>query len=81
MSWQTQVDRDGLQGMRTTRIQEYRGGGRRPKDTMCVGQALALKAPDLSLRGPELEEAELQTYRAIRAAPPAAAEPCPALRR
>src|SRR5215216_5264065 len=29
LNWQTQVDRDGLQGLRTTRIQEYRGGGRR----------------------------------------------------
>ena len=29
LSWQTQVDRDGLQGLRTTRIQEYRGRERR----------------------------------------------------
>jgi hypothetical protein len=29
LSWQTQVDRNGLQGLRTTRIQEYRGSGRR----------------------------------------------------
>jgi hypothetical protein len=30
LSWQTQVDRDGLQGLRATRVQEYRGsGGRR----------------------------------------------------
>src|SRR4051794_6863885 len=29
LSWQTQVDRDGLQGLRTTRIQEYRGRARR----------------------------------------------------
>ena len=29
LSWQTQVDRNGLQGLRTTRIQEYRGGCRR----------------------------------------------------
>src|SRR3954466_1915702 len=29
LSWQTQVDRDGLQGLRTTRIQEYRGRDRR----------------------------------------------------
>ena len=29
LNWQTQVDRDGLQGLRTTRIQEYRGTGRR----------------------------------------------------
>jgi hypothetical protein len=29
LSWQMQVDRDGLQGLRTTRIQEYRGTGRR----------------------------------------------------
>jgi len=29
LSWQTQVDRNGLQGLRTTRIQEYRGTGRR----------------------------------------------------
>jgi hypothetical protein len=29
LNWQTQVDRDGLQGLRTTRIQEYRGIGRR----------------------------------------------------
>src|SRR5215204_6388969 len=27
LNWQTQVDRDGLQGLRTTRIQEYRGTG------------------------------------------------------
>src|SRR3954454_19992373 len=29
LSWPTQVDRDGLQGLRTTRVQEYRGSGRR----------------------------------------------------
>jgi hypothetical protein len=29
LSWQTHVDRDGLQGLRTTRIQEYRGRDRR----------------------------------------------------
>jgi hypothetical protein len=29
LSWQTQVDRNGLQGLRTTRLQEYRGTGRR----------------------------------------------------
>ena len=29
LNWQTQVDRSGLQGLRTTRIQEYRGTGRR----------------------------------------------------
>src|SRR3954467_1266001 len=29
LSWQTQVDRNGLQGLRTTRIQEYRGTDRR----------------------------------------------------
>ena len=29
LSWQTQVDRNGLQGLRTTRIQEYRGSARR----------------------------------------------------
>ena len=29
LGWQTQVDRDGLQGLRTTRIQEYRETGRR----------------------------------------------------
>src|SRR5215218_9343114 len=29
LNWQTQVDRNGLQGLRTTRIQEYRGTGRR----------------------------------------------------
>src|SRR5919112_6895701 len=29
LGWQTQVDRDGLQGLRATRIQEYRGTGRR----------------------------------------------------
>ena len=29
LNWQTQVDRDGLQGLRTTRIQEYRGSARR----------------------------------------------------
>jgi hypothetical protein len=29
LSWQTQVDRNGLQGLHTTRIQEYRGTGRR----------------------------------------------------
>ena len=28
LNWQTQVDRNGLQGLRTTRIQEYRGGCR-----------------------------------------------------
>src|SRR5215210_4797675 len=29
LNWQTQVDRNGLQGLRTTRIQEYRGLDRR----------------------------------------------------
>src|SRR5215211_3030912 len=29
LNWQTQVDRDGLQGLRTTRIQDYRGSARR----------------------------------------------------
>src|SRR5215208_4951607 len=29
LNWQTQVDRNGLQGLRTTRIQEYRGSSRR----------------------------------------------------
>src|SRR5215210_6698538 len=29
LTWQTQVDRNGLHGLRTTRIQEYRGLGRR----------------------------------------------------
>jgi hypothetical protein len=29
LSWQTQVDRDGLHGLRATRVQEYRGTGRR----------------------------------------------------
>src|SRR5215207_9797727 len=29
LNWQTQVDRNGLQGLRTTRIQEYRGRERR----------------------------------------------------
>src|SRR3954471_22335897 len=29
LSWQTQVDRNGLQGLRATRIQEYRGRDRR----------------------------------------------------
>ena len=29
LSWQTQVDRNGLHGLRTTRIQEYRGRARR----------------------------------------------------
>src|SRR3954466_12802863 len=29
LSWQTQVDRDGLKGLRATRVQEYRGRGRR----------------------------------------------------
>ena len=30
LNWQTQVDQNGLQGLRTTRIQEYRG---RPQPT------------------------------------------------
>ena len=29
LNWQAQIDRNGLKGLRTTRIQEYRGGGRR----------------------------------------------------
>jgi len=28
LSWQTQVDRNGLHGLRVTRVQEYRGRGR-----------------------------------------------------
>ena len=31
LGWQMQVDRNGLHGLRTTRIQEYRGRGRRPQ--------------------------------------------------
>ena len=60
LNWQTQVDRNGLQGLRTTRIQEYRGSGRRTygharTDTMSAGQALALNGTDFPLRdtGPE----------------------------
>ena len=30
LSWQAQVDRNGLKGLRATRIQEYRGSGPRP---------------------------------------------------
>src|ERR671920_432896 len=29
LNWQAQVDRNSLQGLRTTRVQEYRGTGRR----------------------------------------------------
>ena len=29
LNWQTQVDRIGLKGLRATRVQEYRGTGRR----------------------------------------------------
>ena len=29
LSWQTQVDRNGLKGLRATRVQEYRGSSRR----------------------------------------------------
>ena len=29
LSWQTQVDRIGLKGLRATRVQDYRGTGRR----------------------------------------------------
>ena len=29
LNWQTQVDRNGLQGLRATRVQEYRGRGGR----------------------------------------------------
>jgi Protein of unknown function (DUF1153) len=29
LSWQTQVDRNGLKGLRATRVQDYRGSGRR----------------------------------------------------
>ena len=52
LSWQTQVDRNGLKGLRATRVQEYRGSGRRKTDTMCAGQTLAPKAASNS--SPEL---------------------------
>ena len=39
LGWQTQVDRNGLHGLRATRIQEYRGVGRRKAHTMPIGQA------------------------------------------
>ena len=29
LSWQTQVDRNGLKGLRATRVQDFRGSGRR----------------------------------------------------
>src|SRR5215218_4266406 len=29
LNWQTQVDRNGLKGLRATRVQEYRGSSRR----------------------------------------------------
>ena len=29
LSWQVQADQNGLQGLRATRVQEYRGRGRR----------------------------------------------------
>ena len=44
LGWQTQVDRNGLQGLRTTRIQEYRGRGDARAYMMHAGQALAPKA-------------------------------------
>jgi hypothetical protein len=37
LSWQTQVDRNGLQGLRATRVQEYRGRPQRTGYTMSVG--------------------------------------------
>ncbi len=40
LSWQTQVDRDGLQGLRTTRILEYRGRGRRTHGHDARGEGL-----------------------------------------
>ena len=53
LSWQTQVDRDGLQGLRTTRIQEYRGRERRMGLHDARGAVLALKAAsDPSLEPP-----------------------------
>jgi hypothetical protein len=40
LSWQTQVDRNGLHGLRATRIQEYRGSAKQvclawPTDAGC----------------------------------------------
>ena len=41
LSWQTQVDRNGLKGLRATRIQEYRGTSRRKGLWDVRGEALA----------------------------------------
>src|SRR3954447_5409291 len=53
LNWQTQVDRNGLQGLRATRVQEYRGSGRRTHGhDVRAGQTLAPKAASNS--SPEL---------------------------
>ena len=54
LNWQTQVDRNGLQGLRTTRIQEYRGSARRPH------------GHDVHAAGPRSESQRLQRRVASR---------------
>ena len=65
LSWQTQVDRNGLQGLRTTRLQEYRGTGRRMsfsdvfrRANPAIRLADASEVPVRSYSGP--------VYRAMR---------------
>ena len=82
LSWQTQVDRNGLKGLRATRVQEYRGRIDAHTDTMCGGRPSLSKRQTSRCEIPGLRVPTLQAYRVIRAArPPTAAEPCPALRR
>ena len=54
LGWQTQVDRNGLRGLRATRIQEYRGRARRTSLHDARGaSSLALKAAgDPNLESP-----------------------------
>src|SRR4051812_22835104 len=47
LNWQTQVDRNGLQGLGTTRIQEYRGTARRAHVHDVRGAGTRLKGGEL----------------------------------
>jgi hypothetical protein len=58
LSWQTQVDRNGLKGLRATRVQESAVWIDAHTDTMCAGQTLALKETDFPLRNTGLEGAD-----------------------
>ena len=61
LSWQTQVDRNGLKGLRATRVQEYRGIGSTHTRTRCArGRPSLSKSQTSRCEIPGLREPTLQ---------------------